>query len=79
MNIEETIEKYEKMGYEFEEAESKVCQDIILLKISQSKFARSITIKGGVVMHSLSNKFYRANFYRKIKISFKIKLQIYKI
>ena len=60
MNIEEAIEKYEKMGYEFEEAESKVCQDIILLKISQSKFARNITIKGGVVMHSLSNDMRRA-------------------
>lgn len=60
MNIEETIEKYQKLGYEFEEAESKVCQDIILLKISQSKFSKNITIKGGVVMHSISNDIRRA-------------------
>lgn len=32
MNIEEAIAKYQELGYEFEEAESKVCQDIILLK-----------------------------------------------
>lgn len=53
MNIEEAIEKYQKSGYEFEEAESKVCQDIILLKISQSKFSRNITIKGGVVPYKI--------------------------
>ena len=46
MNIEDAIEKYQELGYEFEEAESKVCQDIILLKISQSKFSKNITIKG---------------------------------
>ena len=60
MNIEDAIEKYQELGYEFEEAESKVCQDIILLKISQSKFSKNITIKGGVVMHSISNDIRRA-------------------
>ncbi len=60
MNIEEAIENYEKLGYEFEEAEAKVCQDIILLKISKSKFSKNITIKGGVVMHSISNDMRRA-------------------
>ena len=52
MNIEEAIEKYQELGYEFEEAESKVCQDIILLKISQSKFSKNITIKGGLKQYS---------------------------
>ena len=60
MNIEEAIEKYQELGYEFEEAESKVCQDIILIKISQSKFSKNITIKGGVVMHSISNDIRRS-------------------
>ena len=60
MNIEETIKNYQKLGYEFEEAESKVCQDIILLKISKSKFSKNITIKGGVVMHSISKDMRRA-------------------
>ena len=60
MNIEETIGNYQRLGYEFEEAESKVCQDIILLKISKSKFSKNITKKGGVVMHSISNDMRRA-------------------
>lgn len=60
MNIEEAIGDYEKLGYEFEEAEAKVGQDIILLKISKSKFSKNITIKGGVVMHSISNDIRRA-------------------
>ena len=35
-------------------------QDIILSKISKSKFENNITIKGGVVMHSISNSVCRA-------------------
>lgn len=60
MNIEDEIEKYENVGYGYEEAEAKICQDIILSKISKSKFARNITIKGGVVMHNISNDMRRA-------------------
>lgn len=60
MNIEQAIDNYEKLGYEFEEAESKVCQDIILYKIAKSKFSKNITIKGGVVMHIISNDMRRA-------------------
>lgn len=60
MNIEKAIENYKKIGYEFEEAKAKVSQDIILLKISKSKYANNITIKGGVVMHSISNDLRRA-------------------
>jgi len=60
MNIENSIENYQKLGYEFEEAESKVGQDIILLKISKSKYSKNITIKGGVVMHNISNNIRRA-------------------
>lgn len=60
MNIEKAIENYEKLGYEFEEAEAKIGQDIILLKIAKSKFSKNITIKGGVVMHSISNDMRRA-------------------
>ena len=37
-----------------------MCQDIILIKISQSNLAKNVTIKGGVVMHSLSNDKRRA-------------------
>ena len=60
MNIESMIEEYTNIGYEYADASSKVCQDILLLKISNSSFKDNITIKGGVVMHSISNDIRRA-------------------
>ena len=60
MNIEAMIEDYTKIGYNYEDASSKVCQDILLLKISNSVFLKHITIKGGVVIHSISKDIRRA-------------------
>lgn len=60
MNIEEMINEYVTKGYEYADASSKVCQDILLLKISSSSFSKHITIKGGVVMHSISKDIRRA-------------------
>jgi len=60
MNIEELVQDYLKAGYGVIDAESKVCQDIILLKIANSRFSKNITIKGGVVIHSISNDLRRA-------------------
>lgn len=60
MNIEELVHNYLKSGYGIIDAESKVCQDIILLKIANSRFSKNITIKGGVVIHSISNDLRRA-------------------
>lgn len=60
MNIESMIEEYAKAGYEYADASSKVCQDILLLKISNSSFREHITIKGGVVMHNISKDKRRA-------------------
>ena len=60
MNIQELLEKYQDNGYDYEDASSKVCQDIILLKLSNSKFSKNITIKGGVVIHNISNDMRRA-------------------
>jgi len=60
MNINELIDKYLNEGYEYDDATAKVCQDIILLKISNSKFNKNITIKGGVVIHNISNDLRRA-------------------
>ncbi len=37
MNIEELVHNYLKTGYGILDAESKVCQDIILLKIANSR------------------------------------------
>lgn len=60
MNIGKMIEEYTNMGYEYADASSKVSQDILLLKISNSSFRDNITIKGGVVMHSISKDIRRA-------------------
>ena len=60
MNIEHIINNYLDLGYEANDVESKASQDIILSKISKSKFKNHITIKCGVVMHSISNDKRRA-------------------
>lgn len=60
MNLETLIKEYQNLGYEYADAISNVCQDIILLKISKSPYINNVTIKGGVVMHNLSNDKRRA-------------------
>ena len=60
INILELASSIKKEGYEGEYVEAKLCQDIILLLISKSVYANNITIKGGVVMRSLSNNTRRA-------------------
>lgn len=60
MNLNKLIEQYVQSGYKRDDAISKVAQDIILLKISKSSFSNHITIKGGVVMHSISKDNRRA-------------------
>ena len=60
MNLQELIQKYVKTGYTDGDASAKVCQDLILTAISNSKYSQNITIKGGVVMHNLSNDMRRA-------------------
>ena len=59
MKLEEYVRKYINEGYELNDARSKVAQDVILTKICKSKFKNHITIKGGVVMHSISNSIRR--------------------
>lgn len=60
MNLNDLIHKYIFNGYEEPEAIAKVCQDVILLKLDKSNFKNHITIKGGVVMHSISKDKRRA-------------------
>ena len=60
INIKDLSIKVKEEGYEEEMAEAKICQDIVLLLLSKSKFNKNITIKGGVVMRSLSNNIRRA-------------------
>lgn len=60
MNIREEIEKIREEGYNEANAEARVCQDILLMAISESSLKRNITIKGGVVMRNLSQSARRA-------------------
>ena len=60
MNLEELRRKYLDNGFSLANASAKICQDIILNKISKSKMNKNVTIKGGVVMYGLSNDKRRA-------------------
>lgn len=46
--------------YTDENAEAKVCQDVVLKALSESSFSRNATIKGGVVMRSITGDARRA-------------------
>lgn len=54
ISLEKMAEKYRDSGYSERNAEARVCQDIVLKAIEQSNFGRSVTIKGGVVMRSIT-------------------------
>lgn len=60
MNLSKMVNLYVNNGYKIADALAKVSQDIILLKISRSTLNKNITVKGGVVMHSISNDKRRA-------------------
>ena len=60
MDIYELVNKYISVGYSEDDAIPKVAQDIVLLKIGNSKYNKNITIKGGVVMHNISKDMRRA-------------------
>ena len=58
--IREMIRQANADGYMDENAEAKVCQDIVLKALSESTLNRNATIKGGVVMRSISHNARRA-------------------
>ena len=60
MNFENLRRKYLENGFSLANVSAKICQDIILDKISKSKMKKNVTIKGGVVMYGLSNDKRRA-------------------
>ena len=60
MDIYELVNKYISVGYSEDDAIPKVAQDIVLLKIGNSKYNKNITVKGGVVMHNISKDMRRA-------------------
>ena len=59
-NIEKMTGYYRGLGYSDNNADARVCQDIVLKAIEKSKFGRNVTIKGGVVMRSITNDIRRA-------------------
>lgn len=58
--IKEMIRQANEDGYVDDNAEAKVCQDVVLKAISESTLSRNVTIKGGVVMRSISKDARRA-------------------
>jgi len=60
INLETMAKKYRNAGYSELNADARVCQDIVLKAIEKSDFGRNVTIKGGVVMRSLTGNVRRA-------------------
>lgn len=60
MNIQEFVIQIMKEGYNEANAQAKACQDILLNLISKSTLNRNVTIKGGVVLRSISGNARRA-------------------
>ena len=60
IDIEKMIRKEIENGYGDANAQSKVCQDLIIKAISKSRLNRNVTIKGGVVMRSKTGNVRRA-------------------
>ncbi|MDD7319250.1 MAG: nucleotidyl transferase AbiEii/AbiGii toxin family protein [Prevotellaceae bacterium] len=60
MNLAELASEIRRDGYTEINAEARVCQDIVLKAIANSSLNRNVTIKGGVVMKSISGDSRRA-------------------
>lgn len=60
INLEKMTEKYRDSGYSDRNADARVCQDIVLKAIEKSNLGRNVTIKGGVVMRSITGDMRRA-------------------
>lgn len=60
MQLRKIMEQYQIEGLPQELAAARVCQDIVLKAISVGPFNRNVTIKGGVVMQSISKNNRRA-------------------
>ena len=59
-NLENLISVVMQEGYNQANAEARVCQDIVLKAIAESAFSDHITVKGGVVMRSITGDARRA-------------------
>ena len=59
-DLQDMINAYKEDGLATDLAAARVCQDIVLLAISKGPLSRNVTIKGGVVMRSITNNNRRA-------------------
>jgi hypothetical protein len=59
-DLTKLIEDYRRRGYPPFLAVSTVCQDVLISKIAASSLRANITVKGGVLMHSMSGSNRRA-------------------
>lgn len=60
MKLLEEIKKIKRQGYDQSNAEARLCQDIIIQAIASCPLNKNVTIKGGVVMRSMSQNVRRA-------------------
>lgn len=60
IQLTDMIEAIRKEGYNDLSAEARVCQDVVLKAIASSQFNNNITVKGGVVMRSITGDARRA-------------------
>ena len=60
MNLEKKISEMRKEGYAGISAEARVCQDVVLKAIAKSGLKENVTVKGGIVMRSLTGNVRRA-------------------
>lgn len=60
MDLRNMMDMYCEEGLSRELAAARVCQDIVLKAIAVGPLSRNVTIKGGVVMRSLTNNIRRA-------------------
>ena len=60
MNFRDLIGSLQEEGYTRANAEARVCQDIVLKAIDSAHFSDNITVKGGVVMRSITGDVRRA-------------------
>lgn len=60
LNIFEKANELKEEGYSESYAQAKLCQDIVLEALAKSSLSRNATIKGGVVMRSISGNIRRA-------------------
>lgn len=60
MDLRKMMQVYREDGLAVDLASARVCQDIVLMAIASGPFNRNVTIKGGVVMRSITNNNRRA-------------------